>query len=237
MSYYKTIFISDTHLGGPCNHTALQAFLDTHDADTWYLVGDFFDFWAGKWKTEDFHIVQTLINKNQKIILLPGNHDSLLRSFEYIDFGSIEIVDKTIFTSSNGKHYLVLHGDLFDAVIGHAVWLAYLGAVGYNLLIGLNQSVNFIRKVLHLPYWSFSAAIKKAVKAAVAYVSDFKQSLIELCHLYGTDGVICGHIHTPEHTFYPTGVEYINTGDWVESLTAVVELPDGTLELKYYASH
>jgi len=236
MNHYRTIFISDTHLGGPCNHSALKDFLYNNDADTWYIVGDFLDLWAGGWSVDDNMVIQALINKTnagQRIIIIPGNHDSNLRHFEHSHIGGVEIVDNTIFTTSAGKTYLVLHGDLFDAVIGHAVWLAKMGAVGYNILILLNKSMNFVRKIFHLPYWSFSAAIKKTVKRAVSYISDFKNSLVHLTYTYGTYGVICGHTHTPEHICIGY-VDYINTGDWVESLTAVVELPDGTLELKYY---
>ena len=236
MNYYRTIFISDLHLGGSCNHSALKEFLHNNDADTWYIVGDFLDLWAGGWCLDDSLIIQSLISKTnggQRIIIIPGNHDAILRAFEHTHLGGVEIVDNTIFTTSSGRTYLVLHGDLFDVVIGHAVWLARMGSVGYTILIFLNKTMNIFRKLFHLPYWSFSAAIKKTVKRAVSYISDFKNSLVQLTHTYGTQGVICGHIHTPEHSYF-RGVEYFNAGDWVESLTAIVELPDGTLELKYY---
>lgn len=238
-NHYRTIFISDLHLGGSCNHPALIQFLEDNNADNWYLVGDVLDLWATKWNMNDSMVIQMLINKTlagQKLILLPGNHDFILRAFEYTFIGGIEIVDKTIFTSASGKTYLVLHGDLFDSVIGHAVWLAKLGSIGYDILVIINRSLNLFRKVFHLPYWSFSAAIKKAVKSVVAYLSDFKESLIELADTYNTNGVICGHTHTPEYSVI-NGKEYINDGDWVESLTAIVELDDGTLELKYYDKH
>lgn len=240
MNSYRTIFISDTHLGGPCNHSALIQFLENNNADVWYLVGDWLDFWAKGWKPEDSQIVQMFFAKAEAgaiIYVLPGNHDEVLRGFEGVELGNIVVQDKAIFTSLLGETFLVIHGDLFDAIIGHATWLAKLGALGYNTLVAINHSLNFFRKLFHLPYWSFSAAIKKAVKAAVSYISDFKQSLVEVAKTHGTNGVICGHIHTPEDTLDFGGIHYINCGDWVESLSVLVEHDDGTLELMYYDKH
>ena len=237
---YRTIFISDCHLVGACDYEALLKFLHDNDADTWYIVGDFIDFWAlrrtKKWPEQANTVVQKILRKGRKgskTILLPGNHDSELRSLEEFQMANIEVVDKTIFTTSKGKRYIVIHGDIFDSVIGHAVWLAKIGAVGYDLLVWLNSKSNWIRKILKLSNWSLSAAVKKKVKSAVNYISDFESSLVELAKQEGVDGVICGHIHCAEMKLLQD-VEYINTGDWVESRTAVVEHPDGSLELKYY---
>ncbi len=239
MALYRTIFVSDTHLGGPCNHTALANFLKNNDADVWYLVGDWLDFWAKGWTIYDSEIVQMFFSKAEAgaiVYVLPGNHDEILRGFEGVELGNIVVQDKAIFTTLTGDTYLVIHGDIFDAVIGYAVWLAKLGAIGYDALIGINHILNFFRKLLNLPYWSLSAAIKKTVKEAVSYISDFKSSLVEVAKTHGTNGVICGHIHTPEDTMLED-IRYINTGDWVESLSAVVEHDDGTLELIRYNKH
>ena len=243
MERYRTILISDTHLGGPCNDTALLSFLRDNDADTWYIVGDFLDSWAIKrsrsWPMSHSVILQKILRKarkGQKFIILPGNHDSELRSFEGYELGNISVVDKAIYTTSAGKKYVVIHGDLFDSVIGHAEWLARIGAAAYDALILFNTSLNWIRKIFGLPFWSMSAAIKKMVKSAVSYVSHFEGALTELARQHQADGVVCGHIHCPVMKM-TDGIHYVNTGDWVESLTAVVEHEDGTLELKYYTEH
>lgn len=145
-------------------------------------------------------------------------------------------MDKTTYTTAADIKYLVLHGDVFDPVIGHAIWLAKIGSVAYDTLVWFNASLNGIRKMFGMPFWSFSAAIKKVVKSAVIYVSDYEKALVELARQYKVDGVICGHIHTPSMKLIEE-IIYINTGDWVESLTAVVEHENGQLELKYYTVH
>jgi UDP-2,3-diacylglucosamine pyrophosphatase LpxH len=237
---YRSIFISDCHLAGACDYEALHKFIHDNQADTWYIVGDFIDFWAlrrnKKWPWQASLIVQKLLResrKGSKIVLLPGNHDS---EFEYLkDFkiSNIEVADKVIFETVIGKKYVVIHGDIFDSVITHAVWLAMIGSVGYDFLVCLNHGSNKLRKFFKLKNWSLSAAIKKKVKSAVNYISDFESSLVELARTEGVDGIICGHIHCPEMKTID-GIEYINTGDWVESRTAVVENCDGNLELKFY---
>ena len=146
------------------------------------------------------------------------------------------MVNKAVFETAAGKKYIVIHGDIFDSVIGHALWLAKIGAVAYDMLVWLNTSLNWVRKLFGMPFWSLSAAIKRVVKSAVSYVSDFEASLAELAKQNKMDGVICGHIHTPAEKMID-GIEYWNTGDWVESLTAVVEHDDGRLELKHYTEH
>jgi UDP-2,3-diacylglucosamine pyrophosphatase LpxH len=237
---YRTIFISDTHLAGACDYEALHSFLHDNHADTWYIVGDFIDFWAlrrnKKWPAEASLIIQKLLRearKGSKIILLPGNHDPELRSLEEFKLANIEVVDKAVFETASGKKYIVIHGDLFDTVIGHATWIAQIGAIGYDCLVWLNHKSNWIRKIFKLSNWSLSAAIKKKVKSAVNYISNFETSLSKLASQEGVDGVICGHIHTAEIKLIDQ-IIYINTGDWVESRTAVVEHPDGVLELKHY---
>ena len=240
MNKYRTIFISDTHLGGSCNYEALSSFLHENDADTWYIVGDFIDFWAvlrsKHWPQEATNILRTILGKAKlgaKVYIVPGNHDSQLRAFDGFSFGNVEIHNKMIHTFANGGRALVVHGDAFDTVIGHAVWLAKIGGVAYDTLIKLNTGLNWVRKQFHLPYWSFSASIKGAVKGAVNYVSDFKESIQQYADTQDVHGVICGHIHTADVNL-KSGFIYINTGDWVESLTAVVEYYGGCYELKHY---
>jgi UDP-2,3-diacylglucosamine pyrophosphatase LpxH len=240
MPHYRTIFISDLHLGGPCNYSGLQDFLINNDANTWYLIGDILDFWAIRrskvWPNEASAIIQQLLKKakaGQKLIVLPGNHDPEIRQLEQFEFGNVTIVERAIFISAAGIKLTVLHGDVFDAVIGHAQWLAKIGAFIYDWLVSLNMSLNWLRRLFGWEYWSFSASIKKAVKSAVSYVSDFEESLVELAIQEGTDGVICGHIHTPDFK-YVKNILYLNCGDWVESLTAIVEDHNGQLTLMRY---
>lgn len=242
MAHYRTIFISDTHLGGACNYSALLNFLRDNDADTWYIVGDFLGLWevrrSRNWPTEANTVIQKILRKarkGSKFILLPGNHDPELRFFEGFELGGIEVVDKTIFESKLGRKFLVIHGDIFDPVIGHAKWLAKVGSVLYDALVALNATMNWFRKLLGMNFWSFSAVVKKAVKGAVSYVGDFEDSLLELARQEGATGVICGHIHTPKMKEVD-GTLYYNCGDWVESLSAIVENEDGTFEL-VFADH
>jgi UDP-2,3-diacylglucosamine pyrophosphatase LpxH len=234
---YRTIIISDFHLAGACNRSGLHRFLEENDADTWYLNGDIIDFWALRrsrsWTNEDSGIIQKLLKKarhGQRIIVLPGNHDPNLRHLIGFELGNISVIEKALFETIDGRKFIVMHGDVFDSVIGHAQGLAKIGAVVYDWLVTLNTSLNWIRRLFGLEYWSFSAAIKKAVKEAVSYVSDFEQSVMELARSEKVDGIICGHIHTPCIKKIDE-VLYINCGDWVESLTAVVETDLGELEL------
>jgi UDP-2,3-diacylglucosamine pyrophosphatase LpxH len=241
MAHYRTIFISDTHLGGACNYSALLNFLRDNEADTWYIVGDFLGLWEVRrsrtWPAEANTVVQKVLRKarkGSKVVILPGNHDSELRLFEGFDIGNIDIVDKCIFTGLLGRKLLVIHVDLFDPVMGHAKWLAKVGSVLYDWLVRLNTSVNWFRRLFGMKFRSFSAVIKKRVKEAVAYVGDFEESLLELAKSEGADGVVCGHIHTPA---LDEAKGYFNCGDWVESLTAIVEHEDGRFELIHYDQH
>ncbi len=240
---YRTIFISDTHLGGACNYSALLNFLRDNDADTWYIVGDFLGLWEVKrsknWPPEANTVIQKILRKARKgakFFILPGNHDPELRWFENFELGGISVVEKTVFEAFDGRRFLVIHGDIFDPVMGHAKWLAKIGSVLYDWLVRVNTSMNWVRKLFGMKFRSFSAIIKKRVKEAVAYVGDFEASLLELARQEGACGVICGHIHTAAMKDVD-GTAYFNCGDWVESLTAIVEHHDGRFELVHYDNH
>ena len=227
---YKTIFISDTHLGGACNYASLFDFLKKNDADTWYIVGDFIDFWAVKrtrvWPVQAKRIMYQILCKSrqgQKFFILPGNHDSQLRDSKWKK-GNIEVVNTAVY-ESGGKKYLVLHGDVFDSVIGHAEWLARICSVGYDFLVRANIRLNEIRERMGLPFWRFSGAFKKTFKGIASYISDFEDKASELAKTQGMDGIICGHIHTACDKIQ-NGIRYLNCGDWVESRTALVEEND-----------
>jgi UDP-2,3-diacylglucosamine pyrophosphatase LpxH len=164
---------------------------------------------------------------------VPGNHDEAIRQFIDVDFGGIQIRDELIHTTAAGKRMLVLHGDRFDGVIACAKWLAYLGDSLYTMILKFNQWYNVWRARTGRPYWSLSQYLKLKVKNAVSYITKFEEALAEEAKRRGLDGVICGHIHKPEIRDFD-GVTYCNDGDWVESLSALVEDASGELRIVYW---
>lgn len=234
----RAIFISDLHLGtrGAQADLVLE-FLRAYDAPTIYLVGDIIDGWRLKsgWYFPQTHndVVQKLlrkVRKGSKLIYVTGNHDDFLRDFTGLQFGGITLVDDAIHETADGKRMLVIHGDLFDLVVRNAKWLALLGDWAYTIALGLNMMINKVRRRLQLPHWSLSAWAKHKVKNAVNYIGEFETCLADEARRHKADGVICGHIHHATQREID-GLTYINTGDWVESCTAVVEHEDGRFEL------
>ena len=235
---FRALFLSDVHLGSrAANADFLIDFLRHNEADTIYLVGDIVDGWRLKrtwhWPQTHNDVVQKLLRQARKgtqIIYIAGNHDEFLRDFQGTHFGGIEVMDRTIHETADGKRYLVIHGDQFDVVVMHARVLAYLGDWAYDTAMTINIVISRIRRVLGLPYWSFSAWAKLRVKKAVNFIGNFQQALSDEARRCGADGVICGHIH---HAAIEdmNGIRYINTGDWVESCTAIGEHEDGRFEL------
>ncbi len=238
MTTYRTLFISDVHLGTrACQAQMLIDFLHEHDAETIYLVGDIVDFWRIKrgaiWPQPHNDVLQKLLEKVRKgarVIYIPGNHDEGLRDYCGTKFGGIEIMRDAIHETASGKRYLVIHGDEFDVVVRYARWLAFLGDRGYQLALWTNWPLNFVRRRFGLGYWSLSAYLKNRVKTAVNFIGDFEASLSDEAKRRDVQGVICGHIHHAASKVFGD-VHYVNTGDWVESCTAVVERSDGSLEL------
>jgi UDP-2,3-diacylglucosamine pyrophosphatase LpxH len=234
----RSLFLSDLHLGTKgCQASILLDFLKSYDADIIYLVGDVVDGWRLKsgwyWPQSHNDVVQKLLRKVRKgarLIYIPGNHDEFLRDFIGTSFGGIELAEYVLHEAADGKRYLVIHGDQFDMVVRHARWLALLGDGAYTAALVVNTYLNVVRRRLGLTYWSLSAWAKLRVKNAVNYISRFEELLASEAKRYGADGVICGHIHHAALTDL-LDVRYVNTGDWVESCTAVVEHYDGTLEL------
>lgn len=235
---FRTIWISDIHLGTPgCQAQRLLEFLRKTESETLYLVGDIIDGWQLKrrWYWEQAHndVVQIVLKKAKKgteVIFIPGNHDEAIREFIDLDFGGIRVRDELVHTTAQGKRMLVLHGDRFDGVIACAKWLAYVGDYLYSLILKFNQWFNAWRARAGLPYWSLSQYLKLKVKNAVSYISSFENALAAEARQRGLDGVICGHIHKPEIRDID-GILYCNDGDWVESLSALVEEPCGELRL------
>ena len=237
-SKFRTIFISDVHLGSKAAKADfLIDFMRYHEAETYILVGDIVDGWRLKrswyWPQSANDVVQKMLRKARKgsrIIYIPGNHDEFLRDFIGTHFGGIEVALNWIHEAADGKKYLVIHGDEFDVVVRNYRILAYLGDWAYDAAILLNRGLAAVRRRIGLPYWSFSAWAKLQVKHAVNFIGEFQHFVAEEARRQKVDGVICGHIH---HAVMEDieGIRYINTGDWVESCTAVVEHFDGRMEL------
>lgn len=244
LGYYRTIFISDTHLGtSGAQVDALLDFLKYTRCDKLYLVGDIIDGWRLKrrwhWPQKHNDVIQKLLRKARhgtEVIYIPGNHDEAARQFIGLSFGEISIKDTDIHELADGQKFWIVHGDLFDNVIQHARWLAYLGDFAYAFLLVLNKWLNKLRTFLNLPYWSFSQYLKLRVKSAVSFISAFETAIIRETARRECDGVICGHIHKPELRTIGT-ILYGNSGDWVESRSALVEHVDGQLEILFWSEH
>ena len=239
--HFRAIFISDLHLGTPgCQAEALLNFLKTHTCDTLYLVGDIIDGWQlrRKWYWPQAHndVVQKLLRKARKgcrVVYVTGNHDEFARQFLDHSIGGIEVIEEAVHITKDGRKLWVVHGDYFDGVIQFAKWLAYVGDTLYELALKLNRYLNHLRARMGLPYWSLSAYLKLKVKKAVSFISDFEVAVAHEAQKMGYNGVVCGHIHHAEIRNI-NGILYCNDGDWVESLTALVEHPDGKLEILYF---
>jgi len=239
---YRAVFISDLHLGTPgCQAGPLLDFLKHHPSETLYLVGDIIDGWQLRrrwyWPQSHNDVVQKLLKRARKgcrVVFVPGNHDEFARHFTGHHFGGVEVVQEAVHTTADGKRLWVVHGDHFDGVIQCAKWLAYLGDNLYEFTLRLNRHLNSLRARLGLPYWSLSQYLKHRVKQALNYVTQFEAAVAAEARRRGLDGVVCGHIHRPEMR-HIDGTLYCNDGDWVESLSALVEHADGHLELRYWA--
>ncbi len=237
-TYVRSVFISDIHLGtAGCQAHALLDFLRVTRCDYLYLVGDIVDGWQlrRRWYWPQAHndVVQKILRaarKGTRVVFIPGNHDEFARRYDGNEFGGIIVMHDCIHVTADGRKLWVTHGDLFDGVIQCAKWLAYLGDQAYEFTLRLNSSLNNLRGRMGLPYWSLSQYLKHKVKRAVSYVSDFETAVAHEAKRRGLDGVVCGHIHRAEMREIE-GVLYCNDGDWVESLTALVEHSDGRLEL------
>ena len=239
--HYRSIWISDIHLGTPgCKAEFLLDFLKHNESDQLYLVGDVIDGWQLRknwyWKQSHNDVVQKVLRKARKgtqVTYVAGNHDELLRQFIGLAFGEIKIVNEASHTMVDGRRLWVTHGDLFDGVIQHAKWLAYLGDSAYTLALALNDRLNAIRHRFGMSYWSLSQYLKHKVKNAVSYITAFEEALTTEAQRKGYDGVVCGHIHRPEIRDID-GILYCNDGDWVESLSALVETHLGELKIIYW---
>ena len=238
---FRTIWISDLHLGSSaCQAPLLLDFLRQTESAHLYLVGDIVDGWQLRrrwfWPQAHNDIVQKILRKARKgtaVVYIPGNHDAFGRHFGPISFGGIEVREEVVHTTADGRRLLVVHGDLFDGVIQHAKWLAFVGDRLYMLALHLNRWFNAVRARFGAPYWSLSQFLKHKVKNAVSYITDFEIALAQEARRRRLDGIVCGHIHKAEIRSIG-GVLYCNDGDWVESLTALVEDEHGQLSILHW---
>ncbi len=235
--------ISDVHLGTfGCHANDLNQYLKSIDPEILILNGDIIDIWQFKkryWPDAHMKIIQRItkmIAHGTKVYYLTGNHDEMLRRFVDFELNNFHLLNKLIL-EKDGKKMWFFHGDVFDFTMKHSKWLAKLGGHGYDLLILLNQLVNwFSQTILRRGKVSLSKKIKNSVKQAIKFIDDFEVTAMELAIQHGFDHVICGHIHQPgirEYSNEEGRVLYLNSGDWIENLTAL-EYNAGKWELVRY---
>ena len=235
------LVISDVHLGTyGCHAKELLFYLKSIKPKIVVLNGDIIDIWQFNkryWPKSHMKVIKQLVHwmeKRIKIYYITGNHDEMLRKFSGFKMGSFKIVDKLVLPCKDEKTAWFFHGDVFDVTMQHSKWLAKLGAAGYDLLILINRFVNFISvKILKRGKLSLSKKIKNTVKSAVKFINNFEQTAADIAITNKYDYVICGHIHQPEirQVKNETGsTTYLNSGDWIENLTAL-EYTDGEWRL------
>jgi len=241
--HYRAIFISDTHLGfRGAKAKNLLSFLKSVECHYLYLVGDIVDLWEMKkgilWDLDSSSVIRRIMKMSQdgtKVVYVPGNHDEAIRHFLPFEMAeNVSFCDETFHTTSNGTKFNIIHGDQFDFVIGHMKWLAVLGTTLYDWLLSLNDVLHSVRVRLgYHTYWSLAGYLKHKAKGAVSFMRDFETAVVHHAKKQECDGVVCGHIHRAKLEMID-GIQYANCGDWVESLTALVEDVDGRLRLIHW---
>jgi len=235
---FRTIWISDIHLGTKdCKAKELLDFIKHCRTQKIYLVGDIIDGWALKkrwfWPQEHNDVIQKLLRQARRgteVIFIPGNHDEFARQFCGLNFGGIQVKHEDVHVTVDGKKLWVTHGDLYDNIMQYARWLAFIGDRAYTFALWLNRVFNKIRIKLNYPYWSLSQYLKHKVKAAVSCITAFEDLLVREAKNKQCHGVVCGHIHKAELRLIDH-ITYANDGDWVESMTALIENHDGSLQI------
>ncbi|MEL6253987.1 MAG: UDP-2,3-diacylglucosamine diphosphatase [Bacteroidota bacterium] len=238
------LVISDVHLGTfGCRAKELLNYLKTVNPKTLILNGDFIDIWQfnkryfPKSHMKVIKYITSLLASGTKVYYITGNHDEMLRKFKGFQLGGFEIVNKVVL-ELDGKKAWFFHGDVFDVTMKHSKWLAKLGGMGYDFLIMLNTAVNWISETFGQGRISLSKKIKNSVKGAIKFINDFEETSAEIAISNGYDYVVCGHIHQPQmrEIFNKEGdsVMYLNSGDWIENLTAL-EYKDGVWSIYEYA--
>jgi len=224
------LVVSDVHLGTyGCHAKELHQYLKSIEPKKVILNGDIIDIWQFNkryWPKSHMKVIKHIlgwVSKGIKVYYITGNHDEMLRKFVGFKMGSLEIVNKVILKLDNQKAWF-FHGDVFDVTMQHSKWLARLGAVGYDTLIVINRFVNFISEKMGRGRISLSKKVKNGVKSAVSFINNFEQVAADIAIDNGYSHVVCGHIHQPEMRIISNAkgsVQYLNSGDWIENLTAL----------------
>ncbi len=237
---YKTIVISDIHIGSKWSH-AIEAmeFLKNNRCKKLILNGDIIDGWhlgrnRKRWKHVYNSFLKLLLDKQKdtEIIYIRGNHDDFLDNVVPFEYENISILRDYIY-ESNGMRFYVFHGDMFDSVTSKIRWMSKLGDKLYSILLQINRYYNDYRKRHGKEYFSISKIMKDKVKKYVSRFSAFDRNIVNIAHKHNCNGVICGHIHQPDMK-YIKDILYINSGDWIESLSVVVEHMDGKWEVLHF---
>ena len=223
--------ISDVHLGTyGCRANELSRYLSTIDPTILVLNGDIIDIWQFSkkyWPAGHMQVIKqitSMLSRGVKVYYITGNHDEMLRRFENFSVGDFHIVNKMVIHHSNNTRSWIFHGDVFDVIMKHSKWLAKLGAAGYDILIYINSFINYFSKKIGRGKISLSKKIKNSVKSAVKHINNFEQTAADIAIEKGYDYVLCGHIHQPVNRIISNGegnVNYLNSGDWIENLTAL----------------
>lgn len=240
----ETLWISDVHLGSVhCKAEQLLALLNRVDCKTLYLVGDIVDVWAMHrrvhWPESHSKVLRKILKISRgltEVVYIPGNHDQNFREFCNSDFGNIRIRENAIHQTSKGKRLLVIHGDELDYAVRYSKLNRLVGDLGYELLMWVNQKVNFLRETLGKPYWSLAKWVKVNISQAEAAIHAYQHAAVNLARDKHLDGIVCGHLHYPAILEFD-GITYCNDGDWVENCTALVEDFSGNLRLIRGVSH
>lgn len=237
------VVLSDIHLGTyGCHAKELLQYLKSIKPKALVLNGDIIDIWQFSkryWPATHMMVIKHLIGlvaKDVPVYFIPGNHDEMLRKFKDFQLGSLKITNK-LSLKIDGSNVWIFHGDVFDVVMQHSKWLAKLGAIGYDTLILINRFVNFISEKLGRGKVSLSKKIKNSVKGAVKFINNFESTVCNIAAENRYKYVICGHIHHPEIKTVVTengAVVYMNSGDWIENLTAL-EYNDNKWSIYHYA--
>jgi UDP-2,3-diacylglucosamine pyrophosphatase LpxH len=224
------VVLSDIHLGTyGCHAVELIKYLKSIKTQHLVLNGDIVDMWQfskrywPKTHTQVIRHITGLLTRNTRVTYLTGNHDEYLRKFSGLKLGSLHLADKKVLTL-NGRRAWIFHGDVFDVTMRYSKWLARLGANGYDTLILLNTFINFLLRLFGQEKISLSKKVKESVKKAVSFVQDFEKTAADIAIENQFDFVICGHIHQPQIREVKTikgSVTYLNSGDWIENLTAL----------------
>ena len=225
---YQAIIASDLHLGTKDSKAEeFIEFIETHPTELLILNGDIVDGWAlnrgTRWKKQHTKVISKLLQLSNKtrIIWIRGNHDEFIQEFIGTHLGAIEIrEDYKLDINNTMESYYIFHGDVIDVFITKYKWLSKIGSIGYDFALWLNRVYNVYRKWRKLPYISISQKIKNSVKVATNYVNDFETTALSMATKKGCDGVICGHIHQPADRMI-NGKRYLNSGDWVENMSAI----------------